>query len=66
MRSLAYWFFVALLIVSGCAREQPVILVTLEGQWLSPLISETRRTAICPLVRIQTADETEPQNIAIP
>lgn len=61
MRSLAYWFFVTPLIVSGCAREQPIILVTLEEQCLNPLTSETGRTAICLLVRIQTADETEPQ-----
>jgi hypothetical protein len=60
MRSLACWFFVGVLIVSGCAREQITILVTAEGQWLNPLTGETKRAVIRPLVRIQPADETEP------
>ncbi|MCS7265139.1 MAG: hypothetical protein NZ805_09940 [Armatimonadetes bacterium] len=31
-----------------------------EARWLNPLTSETKRAKICPLVRIQPADESEP------
>ncbi|MFN4181007.1 MAG: hypothetical protein ACK4I8_11890, partial [Armatimonadota bacterium] len=60
MRSLACWFFVALFLVSGYAKERLTVSVTAEGQWLNPLTGETRRAVVRPLVRIQPVDETEP------